>query len=317
MKFIKLLLLSSSFSLLYACSQSGKSGQVGSLVDSLVSAKEAAGLGTRFKPGYIYMVEGEIQGLGTIKGKFSVNSEMQVLFTYSNIRRPELKKSLYGYIKENDITMETEDGEIKGIIADEIKGTWRISHSDTPFILKITGCAASSISTGIVTPVPYPEKLVIVEDNVKDTNSVSSMSENVSDQVVEVKYVPVTVEGNNNTDVKAVSVEPEEDVNKAYDKVEMMPEYPGGVTAMIKFISQNLEYPKVCQENGTQGRVGVRFIVGRDGTISNVNVLKSVDPFLDKEAVRVIKAMPRWKPGMHKGKPVNVSYVVPVNFKLQ
>lgn len=56
-------------------------------------------------------------------------------------------------------------------------------------------------------------------------------------------------------------------------------EYPGGVTAMIKFISQNLEYPKACQENGTQGRVGVRFIVGRDGTISNVNVLKSVDPF--------------------------------------
>ena len=95
------------------------------------------------------------------------------------------------------------------------------------------------------------------------------------------------------------------------------PEYPGGVTAMIKFISQNLEYPKACQENGTQGRVGVRFIVGRDGTISNVNVLESVDPFWDKEAVRVIKAMPRWKPGMHKGKPVSVSYVVPVNFKLQ
>lgn len=99
------------------------------------------------------------------------------------------------------------------------------------------------------------------------------------------------------------------------NKVEVMPEFPGGMSALINFLSTNLRYPKAAQALGKQGTVRVKFIVRKDGSISNVNVSKSVDKYLDEEAVRVIKAMPRWKPGTQGGKPVNVIYHLPISFK--
>jgi len=321
MKLIKLSFLFFFACLLQACMQSGKAGGDGSLAAdsaglSSSAAAEAAGEEMLLKPGYLYMLKGEVQGWKKITGKLSVNSEMQVLFFYSDVNHPKLENSWYGYISGNEITIDTDDGEIKGTIADEITGTWKTSQSDKPFAftLKITGCVVSDLSKMSVPP--PPEAPVAVEEDTEDTESPTS--EGTSEQVVEVKYVPVVVEeSDDNVDTKTVSAEVEEDVNKVYDTVEVMPEYPGGTTAMMQFISRNLEYPKICQENGTQGKVVVKFTVGKDGSLSNVHAIRSVDSYLDKEAMRIISAMPRWKPGMQKGKPVNVSYVVPINFRLQ
>ncbi len=98
---------------------------------------------------------------------------------------------------------------------------------------------------------------------------------------------------------------------------EQMPEFPGGQQALFKYLSENVKYPAVAQKNGIQGRVICRFVVDKDGSITDIEVLRSSgDASLDNEAVRVIKSMPKWIPGMNKGKPVRVQYSVPINFRL-
>lgn len=104
--------------------------------------------------------------------------------------------------------------------------------------------------------------------------------------------------------------------NSVYDVVEQMPSFPGGISGLMTYLNQNTRYPAVAQENCVQGRVVVSFVVGKDGHISDVTVLRSVDPSLDKEAVRVIRNMPRWTPGKQGGEPVKVRYNVPVSFRL-
>jgi len=105
--------------------------------------------------------------------------------------------------------------------------------------------------------------------------------------------------------------------NKVFDVVEEMPSFPGGNGALMSYLSSNIKYPVVAQENGVQGRVIVAFVVERDGSISDVKVMRSVDPSLDREAQRVVKAMPKWKPGKQNGSAVRVKYTVPVVFRLQ
>ena len=104
---------------------------------------------------------------------------------------------------------------------------------------------------------------------------------------------------------------------KVFDVVEEMPSFPGGNGALMSYLSSNTKYPVVAQENGVQGRVIVSFVVERDGSISDVKVARSVDPSLDREAQRVVKSMPRWKPGKQNGSAVRVKYTVPVVFRLQ
>ena len=104
--------------------------------------------------------------------------------------------------------------------------------------------------------------------------------------------------------------------NSVYDVVEQMPSFPGGISGLRTYLNQNIRYPAEAQENCVQGRVVVSFVVGKDGHISDVTVLRSVDPSLDKEAVRVIRNMPRWTPGKQGGEPVKVRYNVPVSFRL-
>ena len=104
--------------------------------------------------------------------------------------------------------------------------------------------------------------------------------------------------------------------NSVYDVVEQMPSFPGGISGLKTYLNQNTRYPAVAQENCVQGRVVVSFVVEKDGHISDVTVLRSVDPSLDKEAVRVIRNMPRWTPGKQGGEPVRVRYNVPVSFRL-
>ena len=104
---------------------------------------------------------------------------------------------------------------------------------------------------------------------------------------------------------------------KVFDVVEQMPSFPGGTGALMKFLNENIHYPVVAQENGVQGRVVISFVVERDGHITDVQVARSVDPSLDKEAQRVVKSMPKWIPGKQNGSAVRVKFNVPVAFRLQ
>lgn len=153
---------------------------------------------------------------------------------------------------------------------------------------------------------PIAETLTIVEDDADVEETVMASTEDLGEKV-EIKYVaPAAVE----------EEEPEEQT--IFEVVEQMPEFPnGGMAGLMQFLSKNIKYPTIAQENGTQGRVTVQFVVNRDGSIVDAKVLRGVDPYLDKEALRVIGTMPKWKPGMQRGKPVRVKYTVPVMFRLQ
>ena len=152
---------------------------------------------------------------------------------------------------------------------------------------------------------PIAETLTIVEDDADVEETTIATSEETN-QAVEIKYVPVAVE----------EEEPEEQT--IFEVVEQMPEFPnGGMAGLMQYLSKNIKYPTIAQENGTQGRVTVQFVVNRDGSIVDAKVLRGVDPYLDKEAIRVISSMPKWKPGKQRGKAVRVKYTVPVVFRLQ
>lgn len=105
--------------------------------------------------------------------------------------------------------------------------------------------------------------------------------------------------------------------NKVYEVVEQMPSFPGGDAALMKYLAENIKYPVSAQKAKEQGRVVVQFIVEKDGAVTGVKTVRSVTPALDAEAVRVIKAMPKWTPGKQGGQPVRVKYNVPVSFRLQ
>ena len=166
-------------------------------------------------------------------------------------------------------------------------------------------------TTQETTPPPPPppavqevEVLNVVEDDV-ETESIEINTEDEKD--VEVVIAPP---------VEAPVEEEEEEV--IFMVVETMPEFPGGQQALFKYLSENVKYPVIAQENGIQGRVICQFVVNKDGAIVDVEVVRSGgDPSLDKEAVRVIKSMPKWNPGKQRGKAVRVKYTVPVNFRLQ
>jgi periplasmic protein TonB len=112
------------------------------------------------------------------------------------------------------------------------------------------------------------------------------------------------------------NVSPKIDTNKVFRAVETYPEFPGGLDAMIKFFSGNVKYPATAKKNGTQGRVIVNFIVEKDGTLTNVKVSRGIGDGCDEEAVRVVKLSSPWKPGTQGGKPVRISYSMPVSFTL-
>lgn len=107
------------------------------------------------------------------------------------------------------------------------------------------------------------------------------------------------------------------DEGEVFMIVEEMPEFPGGTEALQKYLAQSVRYPVIAQENGIQGRVYIQFVINQNGEVTNATILRGVDPSLDREALRVVEAMPKWKPGKQRNRPVRVSYTVPINFVLQ
>ena len=111
--------------------------------------------------------------------------------------------------------------------------------------------------------------------------------------------------------------EEEKEETPVFFIVEEMPDFPGGQLALRKFIAQAIKYPVIAQENGIQGKVFVNFVVEKDGSVTKATIARGVDPSLDKEALRVVNSLPKWKPGRNKGEVVAVSYTLPINFVLQ
>ena len=155
-------------------------------------------------------------------------------------------------------------------------------------------------------PVEMPKQttqLEIVQDDV-EVEDIEINAEVDQQEVIE-EYVPVEVE------------EEEVQEQEIFQIVEEMPSYPGGEQKLMEYVAKNIKYPQIARETGIQGRVFVGFVVEPDGSVSNVKVLRGIGGGCDEEAVRVVKSMPKWKPGKQRGKAVRVSYMLPVNFKLQ
>lgn len=154
------------------------------------------------------------------------------------------------------------------------------------------------------------EEIKSVDEQKEDDRAVGAVNEDrgVDDIINAQEHKEVVV-------VEEKTPEPEVD-NKVFDAVEQPPVYPGGEQALMKYLYDNLRYPQLAIENNIQGRVVLRFVVLKDGSIGEVKVAKSKDPDLDKEAVRVVKTLPRFQPGKQNGNPVNVWFTLPVTFKL-
>ena len=170
--------------------------------------------------------------------------------------------------------------------------------------------------------VKFTAPVIKKDDEVKPEDEMKTQEE-IMDSKVAVGFANVVGNDENGEVLKAKEViatepvKPKEEENKVFDVVEQMPSFPGGNSALMQFLSKNIKYPVVAEENGIQGRVICTFVVERDGRVTDVHVVKSVDPSLDKEAVRVVSSMPNWIPGKQNGSAVRVKYTLPVTFRLQ
>ena len=171
--------------------------------------------------------------------------------------------------------------------------------------------------------VKFTAPIIKKDSEVKEEDEIKLDEVQKSDKAVGA----FTVEGND--EVGGAVLKAKEDIaapeppkhvveeTKIFTVVEQMPMYPGGDAALMGYLRDNIKSPTVAAENGVQGRVVVGFVVERDGSITDVNILRGVDPSLDREAMRVVKSMPRWNPGKQNGSAVRVKYQVPVSFRLQ
>lgn len=155
-------------------------------------------------------------------------------------------------------------------------------------------------------PVELPKQttqLEIVQDDV-EVEDIEINADVQQTEVIEEYVAPV--------------IEEEEVVEQEiFQIVEEMPSFPGGEQKLMEYVGKNVKYPQIARESGIKGRVFVSFVVEPDGSVSNVKVLRGIGGGCDEEAMRVVKSMPKWKPGKQRGKAVRVSYMLPVNFQLQ
>ena len=220
------------------------------------------------------------------------------------------KVSIENYIASKNAAIEA-DVELQSLAE---KKEIKEEKKDEPEVEKIE---VERVKSSVAFTVPEIKK----DEEVKEDQEMKSQ-----DDLAETNTAigAFTVEGNDETaEVKHVEekiAEPEpvkEEETKVFDVVEQMPSFPGGPSALMQYLSSNIKYPVVAEENGVQGRVVCTFVVEKDGSITDVRVVKSVDPSLDKEAMRVVKGMPKWIPGKQNGSAVRVKYTVPVTFRLQ
>lgn len=143
---------------------------------------------------------------------------------------------------------------------------------------------------------------------------------NIVEDDVEIEdELEIDSEADEDTEIEIIEYDEEVEEEEIFTVVENMPEFPGGVKAMYEYLGKNIKYPEVAKEAGIQGKVYVSFVVDKDGSITDVKVLRGIPggKMCDQEAIRVVKAMPKWNPGKQRGKAVKVSYMLPVQFTLR
>ena len=221
------------------------------------------------------------------------------------------KVSIENYIAAQNAAIEA-DVELQSLAE---KKEAKVEKKDEPEPEKIE---VERVKSSVAFTVPEIKK----DNEVKEDQEMKSQEEL---QETNTAIGAFNVEGNDETagevlKAKEVIAEPEPpkvEETKVFDVVEQMPSFPGRQGALMQWLASNIKYPVVAEENGVQGRVVCTFVVERDGSITDVKVVRGVDPSLDKEAVRVLKQMPSWIPGKQNGSAVRVKYTVPVTFKLQ
>ena len=268
--------------------------------------------------GWVDLVfEGKNQAYGAYQlrkdtGKRNLKALITMFLIFAAIAAIVIAKvSIDNYIASRNAAIET-DVELQSLAE---KKEAKAEKKDEPEVEKIE---IERVKSSVAFTVPEIKK----DDEVKEEQEIKSQDEL---QETNTAIGAFNIEGNDETGgevlkAKEVIAEPEPpkvEETKVFDVVEEMPQFPGGQAALLEYLAKNIKYPVVAEENGVQGRVIVTFVVERDGSITDVRVVKSVDPSLDKEAARVVKSMPKWQPGKQNGSAVRVKYTVPVQFRLQ
>jgi protein TonB len=268
--------------------------------------------------GWVDLVfEGKNQAYGAYQlrkdtGKRNLKALITMFLIFAAIAAIVIAKvSIDNYIASRNAAIET-DVELQSLAE---KKEAKAEKKDEPEVEKIE---IERVKSSVAFTVPEIKK----DEEVKEEQEIKSQDEL---QETNTAIGAFNVEGNDETGgevlkAKEVIAEPEPpkvEETKVFDVVEEMPQFPGGQAALLEYLAKNIKYPVVAEENGVQGRVIVTFVVERDGSITDVRVVKSVDPSLDKEAARVVKSMPKWQPGKQNGSAVRVKYTVPVQFRLQ
>jgi len=166
--------------------------------------------------------------------------------------------------------------------------------------------------------IKFTAPVIKKDEEVNDENEIKSQQE-LTDAKGAISIADVKgnddINGKDIADIKENVTQVEEE--KVWEVIEQMPQFPGGESELLSFIAKSIRYPVIAQENGIQGRVIIRFVVSKTGVVSNVEVLRSLDSACDKEAMRVVKTLPKWIPGKQNGVNVPVYYTLPITFRLQ
>ena len=244
--------------------------------------------------------------------------------------RPEISSELdeISAVKVNDLTAIMKTEEVKSPEkhpAKEIKVQGQVLEKSTNAPVVGASVIIKGTTSGTITDL---DGNFVISMPVGATLSVSYINMKTKELTItekligKIKSLKVYLEGEITTKTQEVVVvgygggEEASDEVPVFRVVEEMPEFPGGMGECLKFLGKNIKYPVEAQKAGVQGKVIVQFVVEKDGNIANPKVVRSIDPDLDGEAIRVISIMPKWKPGMQKGQPVRVKYTVPVTFRL-
>jgi TonB family protein len=242
-----------------------------------------------------YEADGEVLSLG-----FNARQYQYLLITKAT--------GIGGYSIANGISHSTLKNRIRMMLHKKSRSTHLLKLLA---LLPIVGIAIA-MNAETVTDVVYqqPQKKVVKKGKRNATINTGTINE-----IVVVEQAPDAQKEEKSVEMpNAMKVEKQV---KAFDVVEQMPQFPGGPASLMQFLSQNVKYPEEAYQKGPQGHVIVTFVVEKDGSITEARVVRSIEPLLDKEALRVINSMPNWNPGTQNGEPVRVKYTVPITFRLQ
>ena len=248
-------------------------------------------------------------------GRRNVISMIAVLLLFAAVMIFMIAKNAYeAYQKEHAVMDQVTE---LSALTQQKKKEAKVERKEIPVKME-----QQQVVEKVKSSVKFTAPVIKKDDEVKPEDELKSQDEIMNSKVA---IGALNVVGNDESGevlkakevIATEPVKPKEEENKVFDVVEQMPSYPGGMGALMQYLSSNIKYPVIAEENGIQGRVICTFVVERDGSITDVKIAKSVDPSLDKEAVRVVKSMPKWIPGKQNGSAVRVKYTLPVTFRLQ